>query len=90
MTRNPRENASITLARTQPEVMHPVTITVSTRSFVRIAAAGVAKKIDGADFINNTSGPAAAMRGSSSTAGVPLNKSSTGPTFQCGAARGES
>jgi hypothetical protein len=48
MTRKPNENASITLAQMQPEVMQPVTMTVSTRSFVKIAAAGVAKKIEGA------------------------------------------
>ena len=87
MTRKPREKASITLARTQPEVMQPVTITVSTPSRVRMEPAGVAKKIEGADFISTTSGPAAAIRGSNSTAGVPASRSKTGSAFQCGAAR---
>ena len=53
----------------QPLVMQPVTITVSTLSRVRIAAAGVAKKIEGADFTSRTSGASAAMRGSSSASG---------------------
>ena len=48
MVRKPRLKLSTMLARTQPDVMQPVTITVSQRFFAKKAAAGVLKKIDGA------------------------------------------
>ena len=66
--------------------MQPVTITVSTRSRVRIDPAGVPKNNDGAVLCKTTSGFSFAMRGSSSHAVVPAIRSSTGSTFQCGAA----
>ena len=76
------------LARTHPDVMHPVTITVSTRSLCQDRRGVGAEKIDGADFISTTSGLAAAIRGLSSTCSEPASRSLTGGTFQCGAARG--
>ena len=46
----PQEKLSITVALIQPEVVHPVTITVSIHCFVKNVTSGVLKKIDGADF----------------------------------------
>ena len=56
MVRQPCEKLSITEARTQPAVMQPHTITVSTSRLVKYWCTGVEKKIDGASELANAIG----------------------------------
>ena len=58
------------LARTQPEVVQPVTITVSIRWAVRSAASGVPANTDG-HFLISSESDGSHRRSSTSTQGEP-------------------